>query len=243
METRSKAKDATVVVVRQMATPSPKQQDLQQKVSCWMDRAQSSSKLPTPLCGVKDYYSNDSFSPSLKQAFQLETEAKSSKTIVMLVMTIGTNSLEEEMAATKTMLEWPIKENKERRTSSCRRKRSPGWLESWRSGYPFPHKKLRMWGEERESIPSEASNEEVHSKKGGKLTNRRSSSVMTVEQIQDLIANAIKVQLGGGAGKNHLYTKPYTNLQNSNNLTGRATPNSIWDISSRHVITLAWMAI
>jgi len=33
---------------------------------------------------------------------------------------------------------------------------------------------------------------------------------MTVEQIQDLIANAVKVQLGGGAHKTHLYTKPYT---------------------------------
>jgi len=33
---------------------------------------------------------------------------------------------------------------------------------------------------------------------------------MTVEQIQDLIANALKIQLGRGAHKTHLYTKPYT---------------------------------
>ena len=33
---------------------------------------------------------------------------------------------------------------------------------------------------------------------------------MTVEQIQDLIANVVKAQLGGGARKTHLYTKPYT---------------------------------
>jgi len=60
MEARSMAKTTTVVIIRQTATPSPKQQDLQQKVSCWMDRAQSPSKLPIPLCEVEDYCSNDS---------------------------------------------------------------------------------------------------------------------------------------------------------------------------------------
>jgi len=33
---------------------------------------------------------------------------------------------------------------------------------------------------------------------------------MTVDQIQDLIANSVKIQLGEGALKTHLYTKPYT---------------------------------
>ena len=33
---------------------------------------------------------------------------------------------------------------------------------------------------------------------------------MTIEQIQDLITNAVKVQLGEGSRKTHLYTKPYT---------------------------------
>jgi len=31
-----------------------------------------------------------------------------------------------------------------------------------------------------------------------------------VEQIQNLIANAVKAQLGGRSHKTHLYTKPYT---------------------------------
>jgi len=44
--------------------------------------------------------------------------------------------------------------------------------------------------------------------KGGKLNNNRSLGLMTVEQIQDLIANAVKVQLEGDARKTHLYTKP-----------------------------------
>ena len=68
MKTRSMAKAATVVVVRQTTTPSPKQHDLQQKVSCWMDKARGSTKLSTPPCEVEDCSSSDSSSPSLKQA-------------------------------------------------------------------------------------------------------------------------------------------------------------------------------
>jgi len=60
------------------------------------------------------------------------------------------------------------------------------------------------------SIQSEPSNKEVHSKKGGKLKNDGSLSLMTFEQIQDLIANAVKLQLRGGVRRTHLYTKPYT---------------------------------
>jgi len=33
---------------------------------------------------------------------------------------------------------------------------------------------------------------------------------MTNKQIQDLIANAVKIQLDGRASKTHLYTKRYT---------------------------------
>jgi len=51
--------------------------------------------------------------------------------------------------------------------------------------------------EERAFDQSEAS-EEVHSKKGGKLKNGGSLSLMTVEQIQDLIANTVKLHLGAG---------------------------------------------
>ena len=79
-----------------------------------MDKAQDPTKLSTPPCEVEDYYSSDSSSPSLKQVFQSETEAESSKTIVMLIMTIGTNNLEEEMAAMRAMLELLIKESEEK---------------------------------------------------------------------------------------------------------------------------------
>ena len=43
-----------------------------------------------------------------------------------------------------------------------------------------------------------------------KAKNDRSINLMSVEQIQNLIANAVKAQLGGGSHKTHLYTKPYT---------------------------------
>jgi len=109
----AKEKPWQVVVVRQLAEPLPKQHDLRQKVSSWKDKAQEPTKLSTPPCEVEDYYSSDSSSPSLKQVFKSETEAESSKTVVMLVMTIGTNNLEEEMAAMKAMLERLIKESEE----------------------------------------------------------------------------------------------------------------------------------
>jgi len=35
---------------------------------------------------------------------------------------------------------------------------------------------------------------------------------MTIEQIQDLIANAVKAQLGEGSHRTHLYTKPYIKM-------------------------------
>jgi len=67
MKMRSMANAATVAIVRQTVVPLSKQQDLQQKVSYGMDRAQNLSKLPTSLCEVEDYYSSDSSSPSLKR--------------------------------------------------------------------------------------------------------------------------------------------------------------------------------
>jgi len=79
-----------------------------------MDRARSPAKLPSSPCEVEDYCSGDSSSPSLKKTFRLEIEAECSKTIVMPVMTIGTNNLEEEMAIMKAMLERLVKESEEK---------------------------------------------------------------------------------------------------------------------------------
>ena len=60
------------------------------------------------------------------------------------------------------------------------------------------------------SIHIEASDSEKQSKKGETPKHVKSSGSMTIEQIQDLIANAVKVQLGEGSRRTHLYTKPYT---------------------------------
>jgi len=46
---------------------------------------------------------------------------------------------------------------------------------------------------EKVSVKSEASNEEVHSKKGSQLKSNESPCPMTIEQIQDLIGNTVEV--------------------------------------------------
>jgi len=59
-------------------------------------------------------------------------------------------------------------------------------------------KSFKSEEEKKTSLQIEASDEEVHLKKGGKLKNGESPSLMTIETIQDLITNAIKAQLRGG---------------------------------------------
>jgi len=58
--------------------------------------------------------------------------------------------------------------------------------------------------DERAYVQSEAFNKEVHSKMGGKLKNGGSPSLMAVEQIQYLITNVVKIQLGRGVYKTYL---------------------------------------
>jgi len=64
--------------------------------------------------------------------------------------------------------------------------------------------------DEKRSNGSEASEDDGGSKWGGKPQNDSSLSAMTTEQIQELIAKAVKTQLGVSSQKSHLYTKPYT---------------------------------
>jgi len=176
-----------------------------------MDKAQGPSKLSIAPCEVEDYYSSDSSSPSLKQGFQLETEAESSKTIVVPVITIGAKNLEEDMAAIKAMLERLVKEKEEK---EARIKLHEEKIARLTRKLEKPARSIvkssEIEEEERVSVQSEAFDKEVHSKKDGKLRNGRSPSLMTVEQIQDLIANAVKAQLRGGVCETHLYTKSYT---------------------------------
>jgi len=63
---------------------------------------------------------------SLKQVVQSETEAESSKTVVMPVMTKGIHNWEKKMVAMKAMLENLIKKAKKKiRALSCKKKTSP----------------------------------------------------------------------------------------------------------------------
>ena len=52
-------------------------------------------------------------------------------------------------------------------------------------------------------------------RKGYKLRNALSLGLITIEQIQDLIANTEKVQLGGWSCRVYMYTKPYTKSGNT----------------------------
>jgi len=177
-----------------------------------MDKAQGPIKLSAPPCEVEDYYSSDSSSPSLRQVFQSETDTGSSKTIVIPIVTIGTNNLEEQMVAIKAILEGLIKESEEKESHIKLQEEMIARLTKKLENRPAQSlaKSSESEKEERASIQSEALDEEVHSKKGGKLKNGRSPSLMTIKQIQDLIANAIKIHQGGGPCKTHPYTKPYT---------------------------------
>jgi len=130
-----------------------------------MDKAQGSSKLLTPLYEVEDYCSSDSSSASLKQGFQSETEAESSKIVVMLAMTIGTNNLEEEIAVMKLQ-----EENIARLTRKLEKQPARSLAKSSESEE-----------KERTFIQSEASDEEVCSKKGGQLKNGGSPNLITLE--------------------------------------------------------------
>jgi len=122
----------------------------------------------------------------------------------MPVMTIGTNNLQEEMAAIKTMLERLVKENEEKEAhiklheeniARLIRKLEKRSARSLAKGSASEE-------EERAFVQSEATDEQVHSKKGSKLKDGEFSSLLTVEQIQDLITNIVKVQLRVGTHKN-----------------------------------------
>jgi len=100
------------------------------------------------------------------------------------------------------------------------------------------------------SIHTEASNSEKQSMKGATPKHVKSSGSMTIEQIQDLIANAVKAQLGECSRKTYLYTKPYTKRvdalcmphgyqpPSSNNLMEKAVQNSVSHTSLRHATLL-----
>jgi len=105
--------------------------------------------------------------------------------------------------------------------------------------------------DEKGSNKIEASKEDGGSKKGDKPQNDLTLSSIIAEQIQELIANAVKIQLGFDPQKSHLYTKPYrrgstlfvcltgTNLPISTNLMVEVTANNMLHTSLRRAIMRA----
>jgi len=115
MGTRIMAKAAMPIVARQIVPLSSKLQSLrtQQNASSWMDKIQN-FQLQFPIYEVKDYYSNNSFLPSPKGACLSETEAESSRTVIMPAMMKGSTTLEEEIANMKAILEKLTRESEEK---------------------------------------------------------------------------------------------------------------------------------
>jgi len=118
-------------------------------------------------------------------------------------------------------------------------------LEKWPAR--FVTKDSESEEEVKSSLHSEASNEELHSKKGDKYKNNCSSRLRTWLQIQS--RNNLEEVLLGPTYTLSLTPKELThsayltviNLSNPNNLIEKATQSSMLHISSRHAKTLALM--
>ena len=128
-----------------------------------------------------------------------QVEAES---IIMPVMVIEAINLEEELANIKATLKRLSKESEEKDAQIKRQNKQIADLK----------KKL-------EKRSSEASNKGSTSEDSDKESNRNKESdedpspkndSMSIEQIQNLIADAVKTHLQGGSHKTHRYSKPYT---------------------------------
>jgi len=140
--------------------------------------------------------------------------------------------------------EGPIKVQKEKIAKLTKK------LEKWSA--QSSTKGLESEDLEKVFVYSELSDSEKQPKIGGLPKNDKSSGSMTVEQVQDLIANAVKAQLGG-SHITHLYTKPYTKRVNTlcmphgyqplkfHSLKGKITLSSVSRTSLRHAIILGLM--
>jgi len=157
--------------------------------------------------------------------------------IVILVIIIGTNNWEEEIVAMKAMLEKRANKSEEKEVYTKLQKEKITKLTrkleklSTRSVTNDSNSEE----EAKASVHNEDSNEEVHSKKGSKLKDDGSPGLIIIEQIQNLISNTVKAQLGGVPTK-PTYTPSLTprglmhfsclaaiNLQNFSSLMEMAT--------------------
>jgi len=162
--------------------------------------------LQSSICKVEDDYTGESSVPSPKGGRMSEIEAKSFDTVIMPIMMTGAANLEEQLASIKATLDRLSKESAEKEAQiKCQNDQIAELTK--RLEKKFSEASNKGSGAEdsgKESHHSEDSDNNRKSKKGCSLGS------MSVEQIQSLVANAVKVQLGGGSHKTTLYTKPYT---------------------------------
>jgi len=124
----------------------------------------------------------------------------------MPAMVMEATNVEEQLANMKATLEKLAKESLEKDAQIKRQSEHIAALMKKLGKRLFESSTKGSDGEEsdKESNCSEDSDDECLKK------NESSLGLMSVEQIQSLITNAVKAQLGGGNHKTHLYTKPYT---------------------------------
>ena len=161
---------------------------------------------------LEDYYNRNSSLPSPKGMHFSEIEADSSKTDITPTMMTGSTTLEEEMANMKAILENLTRESAEKEACIKFQEEKIARLTKKleKQSTQSLAKDSKSEDSEKVSVHTEVSENEKKIKKGSTPKHVRSSGLMTIEQIQYLIANAVKAQLGEGSHRTHLYTKPYT---------------------------------
>jgi len=141
-----------------------------------------------------------------------EIEVESFKTVVMPSMMTGTTTLEEEMANMKVILEKLTRDNEGKEARIKLQDENIAKLNRILEKRPAQSSIKDSESEDLEKmfIHTKAADSEKQSEKGATHKYVKSSGSIAIKQIQDLIANAVKVQLGEGSHRTLLYTKPYT---------------------------------
>jgi len=144
-------------------------------------------------------------SQSPKDSVFLKCETKSLNTIVMPVMMIEAINLKRELASMKVMLKKLSKENA-KKDAKIKHQNGVSYLTKKleKRSLEASNKGLQSKESDEESNHSKDSDKEHKSKKGSSLCS------LSIENIQSLTADAMKLQLGKGSYVTHNYSKPYT---------------------------------
>ena len=169
-------------------------------------------KPQSPFFEVEDYYSSDSYPPSSRKTVFSQFETKLFHTVIMLAMMIGAVNLEEELANIKATLEKLSKESPKKDAHiKCQEEHIAKLMKKLEKG-------PRAWSNEGASNDEDKKGSTrmklmrmtTGQKRDATHKNDSSSSSMNAEQIQKLIANAVKSQPKVSSQKSLLCTKPYT---------------------------------